>query len=158
MHGKTYTTDQLYRNTALETYIRALYVATMIAGNAGYGFKVPQHVPTICLIVAGWIGSRVFLIYFVGQFVHVIHVLMKLLRRSFSARISEIVKAKTSAHHKYVEMVKQLAEYMRYKQLPEYMQRRLLTYYEFRFQKSYFRESEILNTISGQLRQVCHYD
>lgn len=43
---------------------------------------------------------------------------------------------------------------MRHKKFPEYMQRRLVTYYEFRFQKSYFRESEILATISGQLRQV----
>lgn len=72
---------------------------------------------------------------------------------NFSAKICEIVKAKTSAHNKYVEMVKQLREYMRHKRFPEYMQRRLVTYYEFRFQKSYFRESEILSTISGQLRQ-----
>lgn len=66
----------------------------------------------------------------------------------------EIVMAKTASSHKYVEMVRQLKEYMRHKQLPEYMQKRLLNYYEFRFQKSYFRENEILNTISGQLRQV----
>lgn len=66
----------------------------------------------------------------------------------------EVVMAKTSSTHKYVEMVRQLKEYMRHKQLPEYMQKRLLSYYEFRFQKSFFREQEILNTISGQLRQV----
>lgn len=66
----------------------------------------------------------------------------------------QVIKASTSASHKYIEMVRQLREYMSYRQLPEYMQRRLLTYYEFRFQKSYFRESEILSTISGQLRQV----
>lgn len=51
-------------------------------------------------------------------------------------------------------MVRQLREYMRHKKFPEYMQKRLVTYYEFRYQKSYFRESEILATISGQLRQV----
>lgn len=66
----------------------------------------------------------------------------------------EIVMAKTASSHKYVEMVRQLKEYMRHKQLPEYMQKRLLNYYEFRFQKSYFRETEILNTISAQLKQV----
>lgn len=65
--------------------------------------------------------------------------------------------AKTSSSHKYVEMVRQLKEYMRHKQLPEYMQRRLLNYYEFRFQKTYFKEAEILNTISGQLKQVLMY-
>lgn len=68
----------------------------------------------------------------------------------------QVIKATTSASHKYIEMLRQLREYMRHKHLPDYMQRRLLTYYEFRFQKSYFRESEILSTISGQLRQVLH--
>lgn len=72
----------------------------------------------------------------------------------FAAKLSDIIKGRTSAHHKYVEMEKQLREYMRHKRFPEYMQKRLVTYYEFRFQKSYFRESEILATISGQLRQV----
>lgn len=62
--------------------------------------------------------------------------------------------AKRNSGNKYVAMVKQLKEYMRHKQLPESMQKRLLHYYEFRFQKSYFRENEILNTISGQLRHV----
>ncbi|KAK5643493.1 hypothetical protein RI129_007338 [Pyrocoelia pectoralis] len=64
-----------------------------------------------------------------------------------------ILKATTSSRHKYVEMVRQLKQYMYHRQLPEYMQRRILKYYEFRFQKRYFRESEILSTISGQLRQ-----
>lgn len=66
----------------------------------------------------------------------------------------EIMKGKTSATHKYVEMERQLKDYMRHKQLPMHMRSRILIYYEFRFQKSYFRENEILDTISEQLRQV----
>lgn len=66
----------------------------------------------------------------------------------------EIVTATTSSRHKYVEKVRQLREYMRHKNLPNNMQRRLLQYYEFRFHKSYFRQDEILNTISAHLRQV----
>lgn len=66
----------------------------------------------------------------------------------------EMIMIKTSSGHKYVNMVRQLQEYMRHKQLPSYMQRRLLSCYEFRFQKSYFRENEILGNISQQLRQV----
>lgn len=72
---------------------------------------------------------------------------------SFAAKVVIILISVTSSKHKYVEMVRQLKEYMHYKLLPDYMQKRLLTYYEFRFQKSYFREHEILNTVSGQLRQ-----
>lgn len=64
------------------------------------------------------------------------------------------MKGVNSSHQKYVEMERQLKEYMRDKQLPTYMRTRLLTYYDYRFQRNYFRESEILATISGQLRQV----
>jgi hypothetical protein len=63
------------------------------------------------------------------------------------------LRAKTSPKMKYSQMVKQLVEFMRHKQLPLYTQKRILTYYEFHFQKSYFRENEIYATISGQLRQ-----
>lgn len=66
----------------------------------------------------------------------------------------EINTGKTSSAQKYDEMEGQLKEYMRHKQLPSYMRNRILTYYEFIFQRRYFRESEILSTISEQLRQV----
>lgn len=66
----------------------------------------------------------------------------------------EINTGRTSSAHKYDEMERQLKEYMRHKQLPTYMRQRILTYYEFKFQKRYFRENEILATISEQLRQV----
>lgn len=65
-----------------------------------------------------------------------------------------LVAARTSSSDKYIQMVQQLVEYMRHKQLPIYMQKRMLSYYEFRFQKSYFKEHEIMHTMSGQLRQV----
>lgn len=66
----------------------------------------------------------------------------------------EINTGKTSSAHKYDAMERQLKEYMRHKQLPSQMRSRILTYYKFKFQKRYFRESEILATISEQLRQV----
>lgn len=68
--------------------------------------------------------------------------------------IMEINTGKTSSALKYDEMEGQLKEYMRHKQLPSYMRNRIITYYEFKFQKRYFRENEILSTISEQLRQV----
>ncbi|KAI4467165.1 i[[h]] channel isoform e [Holotrichia oblita] len=70
----------------------------------------------------------------------------------------EIVISSRSSSRKYLEMVRELTEYMRHKQLPVALQNRLLEYYEFKFQKSYFRESEILNVISGQLKQVSHLE
>lgn len=54
-----------------------------------------------------------------------------------------------SAETKYQEIINQVKEYMGYKQLPLPMQRRLICYYEYRFQKSYFREDAISATLSG---------
>ncbi|KAI4471202.1 i[[h]] channel isoform e [Holotrichia oblita] len=70
------------------------------------------------------------------------------------AQLIAIISSVKASNIKYRQMVQQLHEYMRYRQLPENLQRRLISYYEFRFEKSYFRESEILNSVSGQLRQV----
>lgn len=66
----------------------------------------------------------------------------------------EINTGKTSSAQKYDEMEDQLKEYMKHKQLPSYMRNRILTYYEFIFQRRYFKENEISFTISEQLRQV----
>ncbi|CAH0551009.1 unnamed protein product [Brassicogethes aeneus] len=65
----------------------------------------------------------------------------------------ESIKVSTSSRSRYLALEHELEEYMRHKQLPSYMRNRIYTYYEFRFQKRYFREDEILNTISGQLKQ-----
>lgn len=70
----------------------------------------------------------------------------------------ECVICTRSSTRKYVEMVRELQEYMRYKQLPVHLQNRLLKYYEFKYQKSYFNEAEILNVISDQLKQVRHFN
>lgn len=59
-----------------------------------------------------------------------------------------------SSSNKYQEMVRQLKEYMHHLQLQHALQQKILLYYEFRFRKSYFRESEILSSVSGTLRQV----
>lgn len=50
-------------------------------------------------------------------------------------------------------MVKQLVEFMRHRQIPYFTQKRILNYYEYHFQKSFFSEQHISNTISGLLRQ-----
>lgn len=62
-----------------------------------------------------------------------------------------------SSSNKYQEMVRQLKEYMHHLQLQQALQQKILLYYEFRFRKSYFRESEILSSVSGTLRQVLFF-
>ncbi|CAG9764681.1 unnamed protein product [Ceutorhynchus assimilis] len=118
----------------LSTLLGAFYRGSLVVYNSSYGKVLPATEAEILLVWFGWYLSSLFFIYIL-------------------AMIMEIMKGKTSASHKYVEMERQLKDYMRHKQLPMQMRTRILIYYEFRFQKSYFRENEILDTISEQLRQ-----
>lgn len=50
---------------------------------------------------------------------------------------------------KYETIMNQVNEYMKHKQLPMEMQQRLVSFYEYKFQKRYFREVGIANALSG---------
>lgn len=70
-----------------------------------------------------------------------------------TARVMQLFKGANSSRIKYHSNMAQVKRYMRHRQLPRSTQRRIVAYYEFRFQHQYFRESEILNTLSTQMRQ-----
>lgn len=53
---------------------------------------------------------------------------------------------------KYEELIYQLDEYMVTKKLPQALRKRLLMYYEYRFQKQFFLEHLILNSLSEHLK------
>ncbi|XP_014475051.1 PREDICTED: potassium/sodium hyperpolarization-activated cyclic nucleotide-gated channel 2-like [Dinoponera quadriceps] len=65
----------------------------------------------------------------------------------------QLFKGDNSSKIKYHSNMAQLKRYMRYRQLPRTTQHRIVAYYEFRFQHRYFRENEILHTLSIQMRQ-----
>ncbi|KAF5280040.1 hypothetical protein FQR65_LT03295 [Abscondita terminalis] len=67
--------------------------------------------------------------------------------------ITHLMTSNTSAELKYQEIINQVEEYMRYKQMPISMQKRLMAYYEYRFQKKYFRENLISSSLSVRLRR-----
>ncbi|XP_014605251.1 PREDICTED: potassium/sodium hyperpolarization-activated cyclic nucleotide-gated channel 1-like [Polistes canadensis] len=69
------------------------------------------------------------------------------------ARLVQYFKGTNSSKLRYQSAVGQLTKYMRHKQLPRHTQRRIIDYYEFRFQRRYFRESDIFNALSLQIRQ-----
>ncbi|RZC37629.1 potassium/sodium hyperpolarization-activated cyclic nucleotide-gated channel 1-like [Asbolus verrucosus] len=124
-----------YKNTtAFMAISRCLYDGALLIYTASYGVEEPENNFEYLMTTLLWFLSKFVQIYLL-------------------ARVIEFLRAKTSPKMKYSQMVKQLVEFMRHKQLPMYTQKRILTYYEFHFQKSYFRENEIYATISGQLRQ-----
>ncbi|KAI4462300.1 i[[h]] channel isoform e [Holotrichia oblita] len=70
-----------------------------------------------------------------------------------TAQIIQIVMKYSSLNDKYYQMVQQFQEYMKSKNLPETVQKRVLAYFEFRFQRNYYKENEILASLSNQLKQ-----
>lgn len=67
-------------------------------------------------------------------------------------RVMQFFKGHNSSRLRYQGTVAQLRQYMRHKQLPYPSQRRIIQYYEFRFQHRFFRETEVINTLSIQMR------
>lgn len=63
--------------------------------------------------------------------------------------IYQMVLSYGTSTNKYEVILNQVQEYMRHKQLPIKMQERLITFYEYKFQKRYFREIGITNSLSG---------
>lgn len=51
---------------------------------------------------------------------------------------------------KFHQIINEVEEYMRHKKLPLNLQMRLLQYYDYRFQRTYFKESAILATLSSR--------
>lgn len=72
---------------------------------------------------------------------------------SLIARVMQLFKGANSSRIKYHDTLAQVKQYMRHRQLPYATQHRIKDYYEFRFQHRYFREAEILHTLSMQMRQ-----
>lgn len=65
----------------------------------------------------------------------------------------QIFKGMNSSKLKYEAITAELQQYMRHKKLSLESQQRFVSYYEFRFQNNYFREPEILNTVSAHISQ-----
>lgn len=69
------------------------------------------------------------------------------------AQANQILKKYDSSGNKFQQLIKQLHEYVRYKELPVSMKHRIERYFDFRFQKHFYKETEIISNISPQLRQ-----
>lgn len=51
-------------------------------------------------------------------------------------------------------MIQSLREYASYMRLPDYLKSKMINYFDFKFQKCYYKENEIMSTISEHLRDV----
>lgn len=109
---------------------RATYTFLLI----GYGFRLSNSYSDLLCTIIGLMIGLCLKLYFLAQVVQILH------------------KYNSSAN-KYRQHMQQLNEYVRYKGLPETIKRRITRYFDFKFQKHFYRESEILGSITPQLRQ-----
>ncbi|KAL3267090.1 hypothetical protein HHI36_011230 [Cryptolaemus montrouzieri] len=68
------------------------------------------------------------------------------------AKVLELFGSVNISESKYEELIYQVSEYVRSKHLSENLRKRLILYYEYKFQKRFFKEEEILATLSEHLR------
>lgn len=65
-------------------------------------------------------------------------------------QILNIIKITHASKLKYYEVMNQLDAYMQMKQFPTHLQNRLKFFYMKKFRRTYFREKEILEILSGK--------
>lgn len=61
-----------------------------------------------------------------------------------------MILSTNASEAKYHSIMSQLLNYMKLKALPQNMKERFVCYYEYRFQKNYFREATIMSKLSGK--------
>lgn len=135
------------------TYFYTLYETIRAVNNAG---RLWIHEKKNNMITVGlWFVSRIFYMYITCRSAFLQDIGTFCINQVL-ALIIDVIIAKSSSVQKYFELQSELKDYMEHKNIPVYLQKRLLQYQDFRYQRRYFREFEILSTISGQLKQVCH--
>lgn len=136
----------------LITYSRVVYMMLLIS----YGDTPSVSVFTYCAELVGLTVGMGFYFFMLCTYA-LLQTTKPFLIGLISAQILQIVNKFNSSANKYYQMILQLQEYMNYKNLPDSLKTRILEYYDFRFQRNYYKEKEILNTISEQLRHVSLY-
>ncbi|RLU22254.1 hypothetical protein DMN91_004532 [Ooceraea biroi] len=124
----------LWEQSKVKQYLSCLVRAVSVFLSAGYLRSKPETEEDLTLVV-------------------ILQVLGILTIWILTARVKLFFKGVNSSRIRYQGNIAELKQYMRTRQLSHSQQSRIVSYYEFRFQRQYFRETEILNTLSGQMRQ-----
>ncbi|XP_018574781.1 potassium channel KAT1-like [Anoplophora glabripennis] len=113
-------------------YCQSLLLAMCYFFGISYDFHIELIDEQICIIVITLFG-RLYTLYLLADILNIFGIV----------GISESM---------YEKQLSRLQQYMAAKHLPENMRQRMLKYYEFKFQKRFFKEAEIINTLSQHLR------
>ncbi|XP_018568445.1 potassium/sodium hyperpolarization-activated cyclic nucleotide-gated channel 1-like [Anoplophora glabripennis] len=124
---------------------RSYYEATLMLLLVGYGKhdikEWPEYLNAIFFLCFGFGLQLTFL------------VTRSRLEYNFSAQILQVWTKYASAENKHHSLHKQFKEYMKYKELPVSLRERIFSYFQFKFHKQFFKESDINNMVSPLLKQ-----
>ncbi|XP_017784464.1 PREDICTED: potassium/sodium hyperpolarization-activated cyclic nucleotide-gated channel 1-like [Nicrophorus vespilloides] len=120
-------------STFLKIYARFFYCTCLLILNSGFSIATISNGSNL-LTVNIWLISKLLFILTIAYFLE-LHISVH------------------SASQKFVDMVNEVKDFMRHRQVPNFLQKRILAYYDIKYQNHFFQESEILDTVSGQLRQ-----
>ncbi|KAJ8954657.1 hypothetical protein NQ314_007057 [Rhamnusium bicolor] len=121
------------RRNLIHVYSECILMSTCYFLGASQGnYRISVAIDEMCLSVVTLFGR-----------LYTLFLLADVLRMFGIASVSE---------SRYEQRLTQLEEYMSSKKLPEHLRNRLLKYYEYKLQKRYFNEREIISTLSEHLR------
>ncbi|KAM0724815.1 Potassium/sodium hyperpolarization-activated cyclic nucleotide-gated channel 2 [Formica fusca] len=124
----------LWEESKSRQYLSSLLRALTVFLSSGFLHKKPKNEADLTLII-------------------ILQILGTLTIWILIVRVKQLFKGANSSKIKYQDIMAQLKQYMKHRQLPYPTQYRIKAYYEFCFQQRYFREIEILNTLSTYMRQ-----
>nr|XP_012215983.1 PREDICTED: potassium/sodium hyperpolarization-activated cyclic nucleotide-gated channel 2-like [Linepithema humile] len=124
----------LWEESKARQYLSSLLRAISTFLSSGFLHSKPRNETDLTLVIISQIFGSL-----------IIWILIAYVRLFF--------KGANGSKTKYRNIISQLKQYMIHRQLPHTTQHRILAYYEFCFQQRYFREIEILNILSMQMRQ-----
>lgn len=124
----------LWEETKSRQYLFSLLRAITVFLSSGFLHKKPKNEADLMLVI-------------------ILQIFGTLTIWILIVRVKQLFKGVNSSKIKYQQMMVQLKQYMKHRQLSHPTQHRIKAYYEFCFQQRYFREIEILNTLSAYMRQ-----
>jgi len=124
----------LWEESKARQYLSSLLRAISTSLSSGFLRSKPRNAEDLTLVIVSQIFGSL-----------IIWILIAYVRLFFKGANASMLK--------YRDIISQVEQFMHHRRLPHATQHRIIAYYEFCFQQRYFREIEILNILSMQMRQ-----
>ncbi|KAI4456236.1 i[[h]] channel isoform e [Holotrichia oblita] len=122
-----------------EQIVSCLYRVAYLVFLVGFGEGYSEHNYTLIFEMICWMVGIIMRLFIIAEIV-------------------QIVNKYNAASNKYYQRIQRLRDFMSSKGLPSATCTRILQYFDFRFQKTFYKEEEILSTLSTPLQKEIKYE